>query len=216
MGGEAPGFRFNDVELHGADADLAADPALLFPCGESLDCDIGTEAQLADIFSESIFQGAKTFSRVQRDSPELVVVIARRNAVADDPKRQPLRMTGQRILVELEHVIGQNSADSPPAFRTQCLVDQQRTVQIYKEPGSFGVEVDVQTSQTRSVDQRQHAVFSAPRVIGCLRICEADAESSVSGDSPLGEDRQRVACFGRKTLERIAVEAHDARHINSW
>ncbi len=44
MGGEAPGFRFDDVKFHGADADLSTYPALLLPRCQTINRNVRAKA----------------------------------------------------------------------------------------------------------------------------------------------------------------------------
>ncbi len=132
-------------------------------------------------------------------------MIARWLAVADHAQGQPLRVVREWILVEFEHIFRQRRADPLSALRIQRFIGQYRSPQAYAQPKRLFVKPNVQTRQTRRVDQRDHAGFSAPGVIGRFGIGKPYAEDSVTGDSPLVEHCQSVALFRCETLYRIAV-----------
>ena len=59
---------------------------------------------------------------MERHLPGFGVVVARREAVANDPQREPLRVARQRILVEREHIRRHRGREPLSAFRSEDLI----------------------------------------------------------------------------------------------
>ncbi|MNC91157.1 hypothetical protein D3C83_73600 [compost metagenome] len=79
-------------ELDLADAHAAPEPVMLLPRPHALDDDIGAKARLVERgFADGGGYRGKRLAAVQRGLAPFVVLVARRNAVAHQPKRQPLR-----------------------------------------------------------------------------------------------------------------------------
>jgi hypothetical protein len=61
----------------------------------------------------------ETATAVERHLPGFGVVVARREAVANDPEREPLRVARQRMLVEREHILCHSGREPLSAFRRE-------------------------------------------------------------------------------------------------
>ena len=82
---ETSGLWFDHVEFHCAYADRSTNPILFLPSFQSINRDIGTKAQLADFSPERSSECLETATAVQCHAASLVVVISRRETVANQP-----------------------------------------------------------------------------------------------------------------------------------
>src|SRR5262249_1428336 len=109
------------------------------------------------------------------------------------------------ISLWLNHVVRQNVGNAPSTVWIQHLVCQNQRVIGDPQTKCFCIEGNSQSSQTRRVYQRQHAVLSAPHIIRYIRIRKPYSENTITGDPAFVENRQTLAVFGGEPLYRIAV-----------
>src|SRR5262245_63712545 len=114
---ETPDFRPDHVKRHRAYAHLAPYPTLLLPGTQPLKRNVGAKAKLAAFnVCQRRRQRVETPTAVECHLPCFSVVVARREAVANDSEREPLRVARKWILVEREHIIRHRGREPLSAF----------------------------------------------------------------------------------------------------
>jgi len=149
---------------------------------------------------------------MKRHLPSFGVVVARRDAVANDPQREPLRVARQRILVEREHILCHRGREPLSAFLSEDHIHEDGAGAAEAYPPRRFLKPQVQPGQPWGMHQSYHLRFLTPGLIGRCGIRKPDAEDTVAGNAPVVAHRQRVARFGREALHRIPIQGSDVRH----
>src|SRR5438445_7141054 len=120
---ETPDFRPDHVKRNRAYAHLPPHPTLLLPGTQPLKRNVGAKAQLAAFgVRQRRRKRAETPTAVERHLPCFGVVVSRRDAVANDPEREPLRVARKRILVEREHILRHRGREPLSSFRIEDFI----------------------------------------------------------------------------------------------
>jgi len=70
----------------------------------------------------------------------------------------------------------------------QYVVNQNCTLQLNAQLKCLVIEPELETSQSRRIDQGDKLVLCAPRIVGRRRAIEPKTKDTIPGDSPSGKD----------------------------
>jgi len=203
----------DEIELDCADADLALEPGLLFPRSDSFDRNIRAKPQLTQArITQRGSRGCQRLAAVQGHLSFDVILVTRRNTIANEFERQPFGMTCERILGKPQHIFGQGVDDTLPPRIVEIIVDQHLVPERYPEPQLLTVELRRQQCQPRGIREYDTVVLAAPLIIRDRRVGEAQIQHPVAHDTTGRQHHDPIAGFGREALQRITVQRKDSGH----